>query len=850
MLLYEWTQEKHNTAHWATAAHITQDSQPNTLPTELLRTTSHRTASPTHYLLSYWGPHHTGQPAQHTTYWAIEDHITQDSQPNTLPTELLRPTSHRTASPTHYLLSYWGPHHTGQPAQHTTHWAIEDHITQDSQPNTLPTELLRTTSHRTASPTHYPLSYWGPHHTGQPAQHTTYWAIEDHITQDSQPNTLPTELLRTTSLRTASPTHYPLSYWGPHHTGQPAQHTTHWAIEAHITQDSQPNTLPTELLRPTSHRTASPTHYPLSYWGPHHTGQPAQHTAHWAIEAHITQDSQPNTLPTELLRPTSHRTANPTHYPLSYWGPHHTGQPAQHTTHWAIEAHITQDSQPNTLPTELLRPTSHRTASPTHYLLSYWGPHHTGQPAQHTTHWAIEAHITQDSQPNTLPTELLRPTSHRTASPTHCPLSYWGPHHTGQPAQHTTHWAIEAHITQDSQPNTLPTELLRTTSHRTASPTHYPLSYWGPHHTGQPAQHTTHWAIEDHITQDSQPNTLPTELLRTTSHRTASPTHYLLSYWGPHHSGQPAQHTTHWAIEAHITQDSQPNTLPTELLRPTSHRTASPTHYPLSYWGPHHTGQPAQHTTHWAIEAHITQDSQPNTLPTELLRPTSHRTASPTHYLLSYWGPHHTGQPAQHTTHWAIEAHITQDSQPNTLPTELWAIEDHCITQDSQPNTLPTKLLRTTSHRTASPTHYPLSYWGPHHTGQPAQHTTHWAIEDHITQDSQPNTLPTELLRTTSHRTASPTHYLLSYWGPHHTGQPAQHTTYWAIEAHITQDSQPNTLPTELLRPTSHRTASPTHYPLSYWGPHHTGQPAQHTTYWAVAAHNTLFYLAVICCSW
>ena len=102
----------------------------------------------------------------------------------------------------------------------------------------------------------------------------------------------------------------------------------------------------------------------------HHTGQPAQHTAHWAIEAHITQDSQPNTLPTELLRPTSHRTANPTHYPLSYWGPlHHTGQPAQHTAHWAIEAHITQDSQPNTLPTELLRPTSHRTASPTQCLL-------------------------------------------------------------------------------------------------------------------------------------------------------------------------------------------------------------------------------------------------------------------------------------------------------------------------------------------------------------------------------------------------------------------------------------------------------------------------------------------------
>ena len=45
-----------------------------------------------------------------------------------------------------------------------------------------------------------------------------------------------------------------------HQAGQPAQHTTHWAP---------------------SRRTASPTHYPLSY---------------------IRQDSQPNTLPTEACR--------------------------------------------------------------------------------------------------------------------------------------------------------------------------------------------------------------------------------------------------------------------------------------------------------------------------------------------------------------------------------------------------------------------------------------------------------------------------------------------------------------------------------------------------------------------
>ena len=108
-------------------------------------------------------------------------------------------------------------------------------------------------------------------------------------------------------------------------------------------------------------------------------------------------------------------------------------------------------------------------------------------------------------------------------------------HHAGQPAQHTTHWAIEdCCIKQDSEFNTPPTELLRTAaSRRTVSPTHHPLSYWGLlHHAGQRVQHTTHWAIEDYcITQDSESNTPPTELLRTTaSRRTASPTHYWLSY--------------------------------------------------------------------------------------------------------------------------------------------------------------------------------------------------------------------------------------------------------------------------------------------------------------------------------
>ena len=75
---------------------------------------------------------------------------------------------------------------------------------------------------------------------------------------------------------------------------------------------------------------------------------------------------------------------------------------------------------------------SYRTASSTHLWRSCSGPYC----------------ITQDSQPNTLPTELFRPLLH----------------HTGQPAQHTTDWAVPA-----------PTASHRTASptHRTASPTHY-----------------------------------------------------------------------------------------------------------------------------------------------------------------------------------------------------------------------------------------------------------------------------------------------------------------------------------------------------------------------------------------
>ena len=144
----------------------------------------HRTASPTHYWLSCSVMlHYTGQPAQHTTDWAVPSCcITQDSQPNTLLTELFRHAAlHRTASPTHYWLSCSVMlHYTGQPAQHTTDWAVLSCCTtQDSQPNTLLTELFRHAAlHRTASTTHYWLSCFVMlHHTGQPAQHTTDWTV-------------------------------------------------------------------------------------------------------------------------------------------------------------------------------------------------------------------------------------------------------------------------------------------------------------------------------------------------------------------------------------------------------------------------------------------------------------------------------------------------------------------------------------------------------------------------------------------------------------------------------------------------------------------------------------------------
>ena len=75
-----------------------------------------------------------------------------------------------------------------------------------------------------------------------------YWRLRGglnprrRIRQDSQPNTLPT------------------NYSGPHQAGQPAQHTTN------------------QLFRPPSGRTASPTHYQLSYSGPQDVKQPTTST--------------------------------------------------------------------------------------------------------------------------------------------------------------------------------------------------------------------------------------------------------------------------------------------------------------------------------------------------------------------------------------------------------------------------------------------------------------------------------------------------------------------------------------------------------------------------------------------
>ena len=137
------------------------------------------------------------------------------------------------------------------------------------------------------------------------------------------------------------------------------------------------------------------------------------------------------------------------------------------------------------------------------------------------------------------------------------------------------------------------------------------------HHTGQPAQHTTDWAV----------------------------------------TGQPAQHTTDWAI---------PASLYSELHHTASHRTTSSTHYWLSH---------SSLTVFWITSHCITQDSQLNTLPnwavpaslySELHHTASHRTTSSTHY----------------------PTELLQDSQPNTTwlshssPTVFWVNSPHCITQD------------------------------------------------------------------------------------------------------------------------------------------------------------------------
>ena len=133
-----------------------------------------------------------------------------------------------------------------------------------------------------------------------------------------------------------------------------------------------------------------------------------------------------------------------------------------------------------------------------------------------------------------------------------------------------------------------------------------------------------------------------------------------------------------------------------------------------------HGGNPL----HWRLRGRlnprrcIRQDSKPDALPT------------------SYSGPtlHQAGQRARRTTNELFRPHAASSRTASPTHYQRAIPAPRCIKQDSEPDALPT------------------SYSGPtlHQAGQRARRTTNELFRPHAA----------------SSRTASPTHYSLSYSGP------------------------------------------------------------------------------------
>ena len=178
----------------------------------------------------------------------------------------------------------------------------------------------------------------------------------------------------------------------------------------------------------------------------------------------------------------------------------------------------------------------------------------------------------------------------------------------------------------------------------------------------------------------------------------------------------------------------------------------------------------------------IKQDSEPSTLPIELFRP------QPT--ML-----HQAGQCCSGPTHDAAS------SRPNTLPIELFWPNPRCCIKQAQHTTNWAVLAQPTMLHQAGPTHYQLSCSGPTHDAA----------------SSRPNTLPIEL-----------------FWpNPRCCIKQAQHTTNWAVLAQPTmlhQAGQCCSGPTHDAA--SSRTVSPTHYQLSCSGPTHDAASSRTVLFW------------------
>ena len=219
----------------------------------------------------------------------------------------------------------------------------------------------------------------------------------------------------------------------------------------------------------------------------------------------------------------------------------------------------------------------------------------------------------------------------------------------------------------------------------------------------------------------------------------------------------------------------------------------------------------------------IRQDSQPNTLPPELFQPSDKVSECPTHYHLSCSSPLTKCLNAKHTTTWAVPALWQSVWMPNTLPPELFQPSEkvsECPTHLSCSS--PLKKCLNAQHTWAVPALW-KSVWMPNtpELFQPSDKVsecpTHLSCSSPLTKCL--NAQHTWAVQPSGKVSECPKHYHLSCSSPLTKCLNAQNTTTWAIPALWQSVWMPNTLPPELFQPSDKVSECPKHYHLSYSSP-------------------------------